>query len=131
MMTTSVARIETLTRDNYDTWKMQMRALLIKNDAWTYVSGESEMPERKKNNEASEAAYKAWKRNDEKAKSDIILSISASELKQVKSCETSHEMWRRLGEIYQSRGPAKKATLLKRLLLHKMKEEEDIHTHLV
>ncbi|GBO01603.1 hypothetical protein AVEN_46635-1 [Araneus ventricosus] len=38
-------RIELLTRDNYETWKIQMRALLVKNDLWTYVGGIKVKPE--------------------------------------------------------------------------------------
>jgi hypothetical protein len=33
MGSNQLARIETLNKENYDTWKMQMEALLIKNDA--------------------------------------------------------------------------------------------------
>ena len=39
-------------------------------------------------------------------------------------------MWLRLEEIHQSKGPAKKATLLKRLTLHKMAERNDVCDHL-
>lgn len=39
MTTSGVTRIDALNRENYDTWKMYMEALLIKNDAWGYVSG--------------------------------------------------------------------------------------------
>ena len=38
-------RIEALAKDNFDTWKLQVRALLVKNDAWDYVSGEKVKPE--------------------------------------------------------------------------------------
>jgi len=34
MNANSFMRIEALGRDNYDTWKLQMHALLIKNDVW-------------------------------------------------------------------------------------------------
>jgi len=37
-------RIEALSKDNYDTWKMQVEALMIKNDLWEYVSGETVCP---------------------------------------------------------------------------------------
>lgn len=39
-------------------------------------------------------------------------------------------MWLKLQEIYQYQGPARKATLLKRLTLHKMAEGNDIRDHL-
>lgn len=59
-------------------------------------------------------------------KSDIVLSIRPSELKLIKGCSTSREVWLKLESIFQSKGPARKATLLKRLMLHRMFEGEDI-----
>ena len=38
------ARIELLTKDNFDTWKLQVRAVLVKNDAWGYVNGTKTKP---------------------------------------------------------------------------------------
>ena len=47
---------------------------------------------------------------DEKAKANI-LSISPSELKQIKNYEISSDIWKKLKEIYQSKGPAGKTSL--------------------
>lgn len=129
MATAGVSRIELLGKDNFDTWKLQVQAILIKADLWEYVSGTVVKPEPGQNN-VNAANVAAWERNDQKARSDIILSISPSELKQVKNCTTSRDMWLRLGEIYQSKGPARKATLLKRLTLQKMGDNEDVRVHL-
>lgn len=38
-------RIEMLNRNNYDTWSIQVEALLIKADLWEYVSGRKIKPE--------------------------------------------------------------------------------------
>lgn len=59
-----------------------MEALLIKNDAWIYVSGEYPKPAIIAEDVNSENLAKAWIKHDSKARSDIILSISPSELKQ-------------------------------------------------
>lgn len=79
---------------------------------------------------ASTTAAGKWETEDDKAKSDIILSIGPSELKQIKSCTTSNEVWKKLESVYQSTGPARKATLLKRLMLHRMSETDDVRDHL-
>lgn len=50
-------------RINYDTWGIQMEALLIKNDAWAYVNGEISKPENK-NDAKSLNAMKQWITND-------------------------------------------------------------------
>ena len=123
----SVLKIEVLTKDNYDTWKMLMEALLIKNDAWDYVNGTAKIPA---NTDDNKIAIETWLKADRKAKADIILSIGASELKQVKNCETSRDVWNKLQQIYQSKGPARKATLLKQLTLQRMDSSGDTREHL-
>lgn len=107
-----------------------MEALLIKNDAWGFINGDTPKPELKPGDQASEAALRAWIRCDSKAKSDIILSTSPSELKQIKGLETSREVWLKLECIYASKGPARKATLLKQFTLCRMKEGTDVRSHL-
>lgn len=61
-MNSAVIRIEVLTRENYDTWKLQMQALLTKNDAWMYVSGELPKPEVIEGDVTSLTALENWKR---------------------------------------------------------------------
>jgi hypothetical protein len=117
----NVGRIELLGKDNYDTWKLQMQAVLTKNDLWEYVNGGMVKPEPGENN-ANAANIQEWTRNDAKARSDMILSISTSELKQIKHCATSREMWIKLEETYQSKGPARKTTLLKSLRCRKWRK---------
>ena len=56
--------------------------------------------------------------------------MSSSELCHVKHCKTSHEVWNKLKEVYESKGPARKATLLKQLLFTKMSGSEDMSDHL-
>lgn len=119
----NVHRMELLARDNYDTWKIHMQAILIKNGLWKHVSGERPKP-------TGEAAIEAWKNEDEKARSEIILCIAPSELKQIKNCETSGKLWDRLKEIYESTGPARKSTLLKQLILQKLEDGGDVEMHL-
>lgn len=104
-----------------------MQAVLTKSDLWEYVSGTNVRPEAGANN-INAAAVLAWDKSDQKARSEIILSMAPSELK--KNVETSRAVWLRLTEIYQSQDPARKATLLKRLTLHKMAENSDVRDHL-
>lgn len=121
-MTTNY-RIEPLKRDNYDTWKVQAKAILIKNGTWGYVNGT-------KKKSAEEPLRTEWEAEDMNAKSDLILIISPSELNQVKNCNSSKDVWDTLERIYSSSCPARKATLLKRLVLSKLKENGDVRDHL-
>lgn len=129
-MASNAVRIELLNRDNYDTWKIQMQALLTKNETWDYVNGRK--PKSKVTDTAAGSAEEArrWEIEDGKARADIILSIKPSELKQVKDCNTSHELWRKLQSIYQSSGPARKATLIKQLSYHHLQEGSEVREHL-
>lgn len=133
MATTNVVnstRLETLSKDNYDTWRIQVEALLIKNDAWEYVTGEKTKSEIVEGDAASAAAQKTWIVQDRKAKSDLILSINPSELKQIRGCETSKEVWDKLKSIYMSKGPRRKATLLRQLTHQKLEDGDNIREHL-
>ncbi|CAK9801103.1 Retrovirus-related Pol polyprotein from transposon TNT 1-94 [Anthophora plagiata] len=109
---------------------MQAEALLIKNDLWNYVNGKKRRPRVDAADTQTEAAANEWDINDRKAKSDLILSISPSELKQVKACETANEVWEKLRSIYASRGPAKRAALLRKLTSHRMSSGEDVREHI-
>jgi len=130
MASQHTVRIEPLGKDNYDTWRIQMEALLVKSDSWSVVNGETAKPEAVEGNANATAARAAWEKTDRTAKSDIILAISPSELKLIKGCVTSHALWQKLQAIYQSAGPARKASLLKKLTLHRMSDGEDIRDHL-
>lgn len=121
-------RIELLGKENYETWKIHMESILVVNDAWEYVSGEKKRPE-ERDATTTEAARK-WDTEDKKAKAKIVLAIKSSELKQVKDCITSRDTWMKLQSIYQSSGPARKASMLKQLARHKMLDDEDARDHL-
>lgn len=134
MSTVSSTRLEMLTKDNYDTWCIQVESLLVKNDSWGYVSGE--IP---RSNEPSglvesvstmQNALTNWITNDRKAKADLILSISPTEVKQVGRLATSRKVWQKVESIFASSGPARKATLLRQLTLHRMNEHEEVRDHL-
>lgn len=127
---THSTRLELLTRSNYDTWRIQAEALFVKNDSWAYVSGESPAPTISEGTSKTEdeKKYKTWLGADRNAKADLILSISPSELKLVKGCITANDVWKKLETTFASQGPARKATLLKSLIHHKMKEGDDVHT---
>ncbi|KMQ91491.1 retrovirus-related pol polyprotein from transposon tnt 1-94 [Lasius niger] len=126
-------RIEPLSKDNYDTWKMQIEALMIKSDLWEYVNGENTLPAVGTSAAMSSvniAAQSQWRKNDRKARSDLILSIHPSQLPQVRNLDTSREVWLKLESIYASKGPARKAMLLKQLILQRMVDGADVREHM-
>lgn len=129
--TSSNTRLELLSKDNYDTWAMQIEALLTRNDLWGYANGTIQKPTLEAGaSEAQSSTIRDWEKRDKLAKADLILSIQPSELKQVRGCETSNEIWIKLESIYASKGPARKATLLKQLMLQKLDEGGDVREHM-
>lgn len=88
-------RIEMLGRNNYDTWSIQVEALLIKENLWDYVSGKKSKPEIRLGAQSAERQLilDKWIAQDKKAKSDLILSISPSELKQIEADVRHHMMF--------------------------------------
>ena len=123
-------RVEILDKHKYDTWRIQMQAILIKNNAWPYVSGETPEPALIPNDAVSSAIKASWKVADQKAKSDIILTMSPMQLNHLRNCETSKQVWDKLESVYASQGPARKATSLEQLLSRKLQEGDDVRDHL-
>lgn len=121
-------RIEPLRKDNFDTWKLQMKAILRKNKLQGYVDGTiPKVVLKSDGTNKSEAT--AWETSDGDAQSDIILAIHPSELKQFKNCATARDLWLKLESVYQSSGPARTATLLYNLTKHKMTDNGDMREH--
>ena len=123
-MSANQSNIQKLGKENYDTWKLQVEAILVKNDHWNFVIGTEQKPT------TDEEKIAKWISTDQKAKADIILSMCPSELCHVKQCATSNEVWTKLQSVYASKGPAKKATLLKQLLFKKMSPTENMSEHI-
>jgi hypothetical protein len=99
-------KIDALTANNYDTWKIHMRAILKKNDLWDFVSGTMPKPA------CTDPKYADWVKMDGKAESDILLAVSPSELVALDGLDTSKQIWDKLKSMYESSGPARKASLL-------------------
>jgi len=56
--------------------------------------------------------------------------MSPEQLKHLRNCKTSKEVWDKLKAVYASQGPMRKATLLEQLLLEKMHDDDDIKDYL-
>lgn len=114
MATLSTQHIKKLTEKNYESWRLQMRSVLIYNNLLPYTSG---IKIKTLENEVD------WMNKDEKALALILLSVSYSQLNHVKKAKTSREAWESLEIIHQSKGPVRKTALYKQL--YKMKEREN------
>lgn len=116
--------IDTLVGDNYSTWKIQMRSVLKEADLWGYVDGSIPKPQ------TTDDTYAKWLRNDSKAEGKIMLSICKSNYAALDGLESSRAIWEKLKEMHQSKGPARKASLLKKIILTKLQEDGDVRKHI-
>ncbi|XP_043285934.1 ubiquitin carboxyl-terminal hydrolase 47-like [Venturia canescens] len=104
-------RIELLTKNNFDTWSMQIEALLTKDELWAYVDGSNKI------SAAEDSEREAWLKQDKKTKASLILAISPPELYRVRGCETAQEVWFALQRSYAYDAvnpPEKKAPWMKK-----------------
>lgn len=124
----NMSRIVPLGKSNYDTWKIHMEALLDRYDRTGYAKGEIKRPEVVAEDQATIDAAAKWDRVDRKTKADIVLAIAPSELKTIQGCNTSNEIWAKLESTFQSSGTVV-ATLLKSLISCKLREEEEMLSH--
>lgn len=76
MCSFGTVRTESLTKDNYNIWTIQMRALLINNDTWNYKCGKCVKPELIVDNPVSARTVEKCETRDGKATFDIILATS-------------------------------------------------------
>lgn len=124
-MASSIYQIEKLDGNNFDSWSIQMRSVLVHSGYWKLVSGEL-----KEENGRNEAEKEQIKSDDEKALATICLSVKPSQLNYVINCKLSREAWQKLQEVYRPQGPIQKVTLYKKLLNLSMASDGDIVKHI-
>lgn len=111
-VTIGTQNIEKLNDTNYESWKIQIKSILVCNELWKYTNGTEVLTDENSN---------VWISKDEKALALILLSVSKNQLNHIKKAETSYEAWKKLRNIYESKGPVRKSVLYKQL--YRMKKE--------
>lgn len=118
-MMSSLAQIEKLGADNYNTWAVQMRSLLITLEYWEVI--ETRCPS---NDDVSGKAR--WESFDKKALAYITLCVKSSELIHIKNSKTAKEAWMILSGLYSADGPARKVNLFKKLVRFRFNASDKI-----
>lgn len=119
----NAAGIERLTDSNFETWKVQIKSVLVFNDLWGYVSGVIPKP-----TEAEKIAE--WAVKDAKALALITLSVKENQISYIRKAETSKAAWESLQKVHESQGPTRKVMLYKQLFQLSKKQEESMSEHL-
>lgn len=117
----SVSNIEKLNSDNYSTWSIQVKSLLITMDLWDVVIG---------NPPTEESKLNIWKVNDQKALATINLSVKPSELIHVKDCKSTKSAWETLSALYKANTACRKVNLFKSLVRFKVRPGEKATTQI-
>lgn len=115
--------VEKLGETNYESWRLQMRSVLVCNELWNYADGLNVKPE-------DPAKLVLWDAKDAKALALILLGVKENQLSHIKKVKTSHEAWKVLEKVHASAGPTRKVVLYKRLFQIKKKSEQSMTQHL-
>ena len=84
----SLYQIDKLDNDNYDSWCVQMRSVLVYSGYWQIVNGSQ-----KRELLTDTKAKDAWDEMDEKALASITLCVKPNQLKGIKNCSTCNQAW--------------------------------------
>ena len=117
--------IEKLNGSNWNTWKFQMKHLLMAKGLWSLVDGSEVLA-----SEASVAAVALFQSRLHKAFSTIVLAIDSSQLYLVTSCEEPKQAWNALKNHFERETLANKLLLKKQYFRSEMKEGTSVDKHL-
>ena len=88
--------IEKLNGSNWNTWKFQMKHLLMTKGLWSLIDGSEVLA-----SEASAAAEALFQSRLHKAFSTIVLAIDSAQLYLVTSCEDPKQAWNALKNHFE------------------------------
>jgi len=114
--------IEKLDRNNWNTWKFQMKHLLMAKGLWNLVDGSEVL--------ASEATAALFQSRLHKAFSTIVLAMDSAQLYLVTSCEEPKQAWNALKNHFERETLANKLLLKKQYFRSEMREGTSVDQHL-
>ena len=117
--------IEKLNRNNWTTWKFQMKHLLLAKGFWCIVDGSETLDPVASAERRAEYGLKS-----QKAFSTIVLAMNTAQLYLVTSCEEPKEAWDALKNHFERGTLANKLFLKKQYFRTEMKEGTSMQEHL-
>ena len=116
---------EKLNGSNWNTWKSQMKHLLMAKELWSLVDGSEILA-----SEATAAAAALFQSWLHKAFSTIVLAIDSAQLYLVTSCEQPKQAWDALKNHFERETLVNKLLLKKQYFRSEMKEGTSVDQHL-
>ena len=114
--------IEKLDGSNWNTWKFQMKHLLMAKGLWNLVDGSEVL--------ASEATAALFQSRLHKVFSTIVLAMDSAQLYLVTLCEEPKQAWNALKNHFERETLANKLLLKKQYFRSEMKEGTSVDQHL-
>ena len=117
--------IDKLDGSNWNTWKFQMKHLLMAKGIWGLVDGSEVFA-----HDATPAAQALYRSRLQKAFSTIVLAIDRAQLYLITSCEEPKQAWDALKKHFERETLANKLFLKKQYFRSEMKEGTSVEQHL-
>ncbi|XP_054721312.1 arylsulfatase I-like [Uloborus diversus] len=116
-----VFKFQKLNRDNYKSWKFNVKMLLTNYDVFSVVDGTETLAKG-----ADEKETKSWKRRDSKAMSTICLLVDEELKNLVINSTSAKEAWDSLCKVFEPTTRARIAALRSEFTKLNLKEDENI-----
>ena len=129
MEESSQRHLPKLTVDNYKLWSVNTKTYLEGKSLWTIVSGARPRAEATLRNGEEELAalpFETWDRDDARARSIILSTMSTTQAGHIMELTTARAQWDALKQIHQSSGTQRLTTLLKHFYTCRMEPSESI-----
>ena len=119
------SNVVALNGNNFPTWKIQIRMLLMKQGVWKIVSGAEAPPD-----ENNIVAMSKFNDRKDKALSTIVLAVEPSLLYLLGDPEDPVIVWKKLCDQFQKKTWSNKLVLRRKLMSLKPKENESIQCYM-
>ena len=121
----SLYRIEPLKGENYATWKVKMKLILMDTGMWGHADGTAQRPDPAEDT----AVIRQWERDDQLALSAICLRVADTHLVYVSGAKTAAEAWRALSDMFEAKGPIG-IVIARRKFFRAQCDGQDIEEHI-
>ena len=109
---------------NYQTWKIQVKMALIRENTWEFVNGSEECPQ-----QADRDAYKKYCKRRDRALATIVLTLDPELLYLAENIDDHIQVWNKLEKNFQTKSVARKFALRKKLSNTKLQDGTSIQSH--
>src|ERR1700761_8163471 len=102
----SLYKIDLLRADNWYPWKRRITALLRDRNLLQYVDGKHQKPKAKGETptEDEEKEIRKWEEGDQRAQTQIELTLGDAEMVHILGATTAHQMWTQLCTVKENKG---------------------------